>query len=42
VLYYPPPLASGNITHPCNSRYIGKILLNAVGKRVVQEKLVNV
>ena len=27
VLYYPPPLASGNLTHPCNSRYRGKILL---------------
>jgi hypothetical protein len=27
VLYYPPPLASGNITHPCNSRYLGKIFL---------------
>jgi hypothetical protein len=25
VLYYPSPLASGNITHPCNSRYCGKI-----------------
>ena len=27
VLYYPPPLASGNITHPCNSRYLGIIFL---------------
>ena len=27
VLYYPPALASGNITHPCNSRYHGKIFL---------------
>ena len=27
VLYYPPPLASGNITHLCNSRYLGKIFL---------------
>ena len=27
VLYYPPPLASGNITHSCNSRYFGKIFL---------------
>ena len=27
VLYYPPPLASGNIPHPCNSRYLGKIFL---------------
>ena len=27
VLYYPPPLAWGNITHPCNSRYLGKIFL---------------
>ena len=27
VLYCPPPLASGNITHPCISRYLGKILL---------------
>jgi hypothetical protein len=25
--YYPPTLASGNITHPCNSRYLGKIFL---------------
>ena len=28
VLYYRPPLASGNITHPCNSRYLGRILYN--------------
>jgi hypothetical protein len=27
VLYCPPPLASGNITHPCNSRYLGKTFL---------------
>ena len=27
VLYYPPSLASGNITHPCNSRYFVKIFL---------------
>ena len=27
VLYCPPPLASGNITHRCNSRYLGKIFL---------------
>ena len=27
VLYYHPPLASGKITHPCNSRYHGKIFL---------------
>jgi hypothetical protein len=27
VLYYRPPLASGNITHLCNSRYLGKIFL---------------
>jgi hypothetical protein len=27
VLYYPPPLASGNITHPCKSKYLGKIFL---------------
>jgi hypothetical protein len=25
VLHYPPPLASDNITHPCNSRYLEKI-----------------
>ena len=27
VLHYYPPLASGNITHPCNSRHLGKIFL---------------
>jgi hypothetical protein len=27
VLYCPPPLASGNTTHPCNSGYLGKIFL---------------
>ena len=27
VLYFPPPLASGNIAHPCNSRYLEKIFL---------------
>ena len=27
VLYCPPPFASGNITHPCNSMYLGKIFL---------------
>jgi len=29
VLYYPPPLASGNITHPCNSRYLGILMAYA-------------
>ena len=28
VLYYLQPLSSGNVTHPCNSRYLGKIFLH--------------
>jgi len=27
LLYCPPPLTSGYITHPCNSGYLGKIFL---------------
>ena len=27
MLYCTPPLASGNIMHPCNSRYLWKIFL---------------